>query len=86
MVIRSADARFRASIISSNSIRLRSTGVQVGWITKTSAPRTFSLIWRYISPSENCLTMARPAWIPSVSQISVASGGLAFPEKTCRRL
>ena len=40
--MRSAEARFSASIISSSSIRLRSTGVQVGWMTKTSAPRTFS--------------------------------------------
>src|ERR1039458_9588910 len=37
--MRSAEARLRASIISSNSMRLRSTGVQVGWMMKTSPPR-----------------------------------------------
>ena len=41
-VIRRAEARLSASIISSNSIRCSSTGRHVGCITKASAPRTFS--------------------------------------------
>jgi len=41
-VMRLADARLSASIINSSSIRCSSTGRQVGCITKTSAPRTFS--------------------------------------------
>ena len=36
------------------------TGGQVGWTTKTSAPRTFSLIWTKTSPSENRVTSALP--------------------------
>jgi hypothetical protein len=44
-VIRRAEERFRASIMMSNSIKFSFTGGQVDWITKTSRPRTFSLIW-----------------------------------------
>ena len=38
-VMRFADASFAAWIISSSSIRLRSTGSQPVWTMKTSAPR-----------------------------------------------
>ena len=39
-----ADARLNASIMMSSSIRLSFTGGEVGCMTKTSAPRTFSSI------------------------------------------
>ena len=67
-VMRSAEARFSASIISSTSIRWRSTGVQVGWTTKTSAPRTFSRICRRISPSEKRLHRIRQPEFPIRTQ------------------
>src|ERR1035441_1124235 len=51
--MRRAEARFSASISSSNCIRCWSTGSQVGCTMKTSAPRTFSSICTYVSPSEN---------------------------------
>ena len=45
-VMRWADARFSASRIRRSSIRLSFTGWHVGWMTKTSRPRTFSRIWQ----------------------------------------
>ena len=59
--MRRADARLNASIITSSSIRWSFTGGQVGWITKTSWPRTFSLICTYTSPSEKRETSASPS-------------------------
>ena len=49
--MRLADARLNASSISSSSIRLSLVGVQIDWITKTSPPRTFSVISTWTSPS-----------------------------------
>src|ERR1700722_19415075 len=79
--MRSAEARFRASIMSNNSIRWRSTEVHVGCTTKTSAPRTFSRICKRISPSENGSTSAEPNGRPSEAQIFAAKDGVAFPVK-----
>ena len=79
--MRSAEARFSASIMSSNSIKCRSTGVQVGCTAKTSAPRTFSRICRRISPSEKGSTSAAPSVQPSEAQILPANAGLALPVK-----
>jgi hypothetical protein len=43
-VIEPADARLSASIITSNSIKLSFTGVDVGCTTKQCTPRMFSWI------------------------------------------
>jgi hypothetical protein len=43
-VILLAEARLNASIIRNSSMRFESTGGHVGWMMKTSAPRTFSRI------------------------------------------
>ena len=43
---REAEERFIASTAMSNSIRCSLAGAQVGWITNTSVPRTFSRIWQ----------------------------------------
>ncbi|CFO05094.1 Uncharacterised protein [Bordetella pertussis] len=50
--MRPAEARRRASTITMISIRLSFVGAQVGCSTKTSLPRTFSLISTITSPSE----------------------------------
>ena len=63
-------------------MRCDSTGVQVGWTTKTSAPRTFSRIWRWISLSEKRLTAASAIPVPSSAAIARARVGLALPVKT----
>jgi len=83
--MRSAEASFSACIMSSSSIRLESTGRQVGWTTKTSAPRTFSRIWMWFSPSANWFTLASASGRPRDAQISWVSAGLAFPVKILMR-
>jgi hypothetical protein len=55
--MRAADDRLKASIISSSSIRCSLTGGHVGWMTKTSCPRMFSITWQYVSPSLNFLSV-----------------------------
>ena len=80
--MRRADARLNASSMTSSSIRLSLTGGQVGWMTKTSWPRTFSLIWTYISPSEKRETSASPSESWRCLAISSASGRFALPEKS----
>src|SRR2546426_3623586 len=65
-----------------SSIRFWSAGGQVGWITKTSVPRTFSRIWQYASPSANRRHSVLPTGMPSTRQISCARAGWALPEKT----
>ena len=82
--MRRADARLNASSMTSSSIRWSFTGGQVGWMTKTSWPRTFSLIWTYTSPSEKRETSASPSESWSVLAISSASGRFALPEKSFR--
>jgi len=42
--MRRADERLNASSMIRSSIRLSFTGGEVGWMMKTSAPRTFSSI------------------------------------------
>ena len=50
-MMRRADARRSASMMISNSIRWSLAGNDVDWMTKTSAPRTFSWISTKISMS-----------------------------------
>src|SRR5690554_321457 len=80
--MRWAEARRRASTISTSSIRLSLVGAQVDCRMKTSLPRTFSLISTAISPSLNCPTVALPRRVSRLSAILRASSGLAFPAKT----
>ncbi|MNY42525.1 hypothetical protein D3C86_1774230 [compost metagenome] len=61
--MRLAEERRKASAITTSSIRLSLVGAQVGWIRKTSLPRTFSLISTLISPSENLPTETSPRGI-----------------------
>ena len=64
-VMRVAEERRKASAITTSAIRLSLVGAQVGWMMKTSLPRTFSLISALISPSENLPTEASPRGICS---------------------
>src|ERR1035437_6428730 len=81
-VMRRAEARLSASIINNSSIRCMSTGRQVGCITNTSAPRTFSWICTYTSPSLKRETRAWPRVRPRKLQTSSQSASLAVPQKT----
>ena len=83
-VTRAAEARFKASTISSTSIRLSFAGAQVDWSTKQSLPRTFSRSSTMISPSENLPTVAWPSGMLNLRTTACASSGLAFPVKTIR--
>jgi hypothetical protein len=74
-----ADARLRASIMMSSSIRLRFGGLQVDCMMKQLTPRTFSPISTKISPSENRSTRERPTTMPSCSHSSVVNGTLELP-------
>src|SRR5262245_21760740 len=65
-----------------SSINVSFTGGQVGWITKTSAPRTFSLNWTKISPSEKRETSLSPSGTRRYWAISSARARFAFPEKS----
>jgi len=80
-VIRRAEARFTASIIISNSMRLWLVGGQVDWIRKTSLPLTLSAISTRISPSLKVLTMACPRGRERWPQILWASSGVELPVK-----
>src|SRR5208282_4403817 len=80
--MRRAEARFSASIINNSSIRCMSTGWQVGCITNTSAPRTFSCICTYASPSLKRVTRAWPRVRPRKWQTSSQSASLAVPQNT----
>ena len=62
-----------------------STGWQVGCITNTSAPRTFSWICTYASPSLKRVTRAWPRVRPRKVQTSSQSASLAVPQKTLHR-
>src|ERR1035437_98782 len=81
-VMRRAEARLSASIINNSSIRWMSTGWHVGCITNTSAPRTFSWICTYTSPSLKRETRACPRVRPRKWQTSSQSASLAVPQKT----
>ena len=81
-MIRRAEARFSASIMMSSSMSVSFTGGHVGWITNTSAPRTFSLICTYTSPSEKRDTSASASGSRRYCPISSASGRFAVPVKS----
>lgn len=59
-----------------------SAGETVGWTTKTSRPRTLSLIRTKISPSANRRLVTSPRVRPRLSAISCASGRFAPPERS----
>ncbi|MNI78172.1 hypothetical protein D3C77_574170 [compost metagenome] len=63
------------------SIRLSLVGAQVGCRTKTSLPRTFSLISTITSPSEKRPTVILPRDISRWLTTSTASRVLAVPVK-----
>src|ERR1700743_3091991 len=84
--MRPAEARRSASSMMSSSMRCWSVGKQVGWMRKTSAPRTFSSSWKWISPSEKRWNLASPRGTPRNLQISSESARLAEPEKILKRL
>src|SRR5205085_2607928 len=83
--MRLAEARLSASIIKSSSMILWSVGLQVGWTTKTSAPRTLSSIRMRVSPFLNFPTSARPRGLPRASVISGARAGVAAVAQRDRR-
>src|SRR5205085_6325694 len=68
--------------MSRSSIKLSLPGVEVDCTTKTSAPRTLSLISTKISPSLKRRMSARPRVAPRCAQIASARPMLAFPAKT----
>ena len=80
-VIRDALERLKASSITSSSMRFSFTGPQVGWNTKTSAPRTLSWIWKRVSPSLKRDRWARPRGKPSERQMASPRAGWALPVK-----
>ena len=80
--MRPAEARFNASMMISSSIRLLLTGLQVGWTTNTSLPRTVSYRETNTSPSEKAPTSDSPSFVPICAQISFASFRFALPENT----
>ena len=59
-----AELLFRASVRMSSSMRFVSVGAQVGWMIKTSLPRTLSPIWMLISPSLKRFILASLSGIP----------------------
>ena len=80
-VILAAEARCRQSTMTINSIRLSLHGVQVGWMIKTSLPRTFSIISTLTSPSLKRPTWASPKSIRKRSATRLAKTGCALPVK-----
>ena len=80
-MIRPAEARLKASIIISSSIRLLFTGPQVDCTTNTSEPRTVSSMETEISPSAKLVTVLLPKGSPSTWAISFATLGLALAVK-----
>src|SRR6201988_5276355 len=82
--MRLAEARLSASTMITSSIRLSLVGAQVDCSTKTSLPRTFSLISTITSPSEKRDTTARPSGMFKCCTTACASFGLALPEKTIK--
>lgn len=81
-MIRPAEARRRASTITTNSIRLSLVGAQVDWMMKISPPRTFSLICTLTSPSLKRPTAASPSEVYRRLAIRCASSGVALPAKS----
>src|SRR6056297_1497301 len=83
-VMRWADARRSASVISMSSMMWSLVGSEVGWITNTSRPRTFSRSSTADSPSEKCATDACPSWLSRLSATRSANGRFALPVKTIK--
>ena len=81
-VMRPAEARFIASIMTSSSMRLSLTGLQVLCTMNTSTPRTGSLMEMEHSPSANAVTVLLPREMPRFLQIMSASSGLDEPVNT----
>src|SRR5664279_6079191 len=77
--MRRADERRNASMMISNSIRWSLAGYDVDWITKTSAPRTFSWISTKTSISAKRLTTALVSVVLRYPAICWASAGLELP-------
>ena len=71
-----------ASIMTSSSMRLSFTGLQVDCTMKASAPRTGSLSSSETSPSAKAETLQSPSFLLSLSQMAWASGRLEFPANT----
>src|SRR5580704_13155510 len=67
-----------------SSIRFSLTGRQVGWITKTSWPRTESPILTSISPSLKRFTSISVRGMLISDAIRAPSSGLAVPERRRR--
>src|SRR5262245_21535436 len=78
-VMRFADARLKASSISRSSIRWSLVGAHIDWITKTSPPRTFSVISTWTSPSLNRPISAAPSGTPIASPMALASERFELP-------
>ena len=77
--IRAAEARRRASTITSNSIKVSFVGGHVGCMTNTSRPRAFSINSTRHSPSLNLPTSASPSRVCRCRAISCARAGFALP-------
>src|SRR3972149_5731950 len=75
-VMRAAEARRMASMITRSSIRCSFTGGEVGWRTKTSSPRTLSSMLMRTSPSAKRERVISPRGMSRESQTSWASAGL----------
>ena len=73
--------RFSASVRIKSSIRLEFAGAHVGWMTKTSLPRTLSPIWTLISPSLKVLIAHSLSGSERYLEIFLANSGFAVPEK-----
>src|SRR3990170_33772 len=81
-VMRAAEARRIASIITRSSTRCSFTGGEVGWRTKTSSPRTLSSMLMRTSPSAKRERVISPRGMSRESQTSWASAGLPAPVNT----
>src|SRR5262245_9007659 len=81
-VMRPAEACFNASIVISSSRMPSETGVQEGWITNTSASRTFSSICTSRFSFEKRTTVEWQRSMPRCLQMSRASSGWALPPIT----
>src|SRR3990172_9365187 len=81
-VMRAAEARRMASIITRSSTRCSFTGGEVGWRTKTSSPRTLSSMLMRTSPSAKRERVISPRGMSRESQTSWASAGLPAPVNT----
>src|SRR5580700_5274588 len=77
--MRRAEARRSASMMIRSSIRWSLAGNEVDWMTKTSAPRTFSRISTKISMSAKRRTTALVSAVRSRAAIASARRGFELP-------